>query len=409
MIQLSPRGKIQYRFLDTIVLLLLVYAGAFLLESLFQLPGNPLPSWLTAAAVTRLSQNTAQLLILTAFLAAGSSMTPGHPPHHRLLWLGRGWHALALFMLVASPFELSAPLDIALALFLLTALATHHRAADDQPCLRVWSVGMLLISICLLTTPLAPGRWTEVLHLFQLHVAYGIGSVSLVFWLMRRFSAVESVWIDDGARIVAALVFLGGSLISIAPLGLAPIISLSAAPLILLSFMILAGQCYRALSQRNPDASLAPHWIAHATLFWLVGGAFLGAICAQSEIYEALRDTALADARGWLMLWVHLIAVLAFVNGGAGELRGDNRRVTGYVPLWLIGFGVGLSTILGACRGIVQIYLRQVTALDAAALRELLLPLTALWIICLLAVGCGILTYALGYRARRPRIKVLPS
>ena len=267
---------------------------------------------------------------------------------------------------------------------------------------------MLLVSLCLLAAPLAQGRWAEALWLFRLHAAYGIVSVSILFWLMRRFSAVESAWIDDGARIVAALVFLGGSLISIAPLGFPPIISLSAAPLIMLSHMILAGHAYRALSQRTADASLAPHWIALATLFWLIGGGFLGAIGSQSGLHQALRGTSLADARSWLMIWIHVSVALAFVNSSAGELRGDNRRATGYVPFWLAGFGVALSTIVGAGRGLVEIYLREVTTLDAAALPELLLPLTALWMICLLAVGCGILTYALGYRARRPRIKVLP-
>ena len=305
MIQLSPRGKFQYRFLDTIVLLLLVYAGAFLLESLFHLPSHPLPSWLTHAAVTRLSDTAAQLLMLTAFLAAGWSMSPEHPPHHRLLWLGRGWNALALLILVGSPFVDSAPLDIAMAVFLLVALLMHQRAADAEPCLQIWRVGMLLVSLCLLAAPLLQGPWAEALWLFQLHAAYGIVSVSLLFWLMRRFSAVESAWIDDGARIVAALVFLGGSLISIAPLGIPPIISLSAAPLIMLSHMILAGHAYRALSLRNADASLAPHWLALATLFWLVGGGFLGAIGSQSGLHQALRGTSLADARSWLMIWVH--------------------------------------------------------------------------------------------------------
>ncbi len=409
MIQLSPRGKVQYGLLDTIVLLLVVYACGFLLESLFQLPCHPLPRWITNAAVTRLSDSAAQLLLLTALLAAGWAMAPGHPAHRRFRWLVGGWKALVALTLVASPFQDSALFDIALAVFLLAALAMHQRAAEAESCVRVWRVAMLLISICLLTAPLASGRWAEVLWLFRLHVAYGIGSVSLVFWLMRRFSRVERAWMDDGVRIVAALVFLGGSLISIAPLRLPPIISLSATPLIMLCFMILAGHGYRALSQGNADASLAPHWIGQATLFWLVGGAFLGAICAQSGIYEALRGTALADARDWLMTWVHLTVVLAFVNGGAGDLRGDNRRVTGYVPLWLIGFGVGLSSIVGACRGVAQFYLRQVTALDTAALRELLQPLTALWMICVLAVGCGVITYALGYRARRPRIKVVGS
>ena len=267
---------------------------------------------------------------------------------------------LRLLILVGSPFVDSAPLDIAMAVFLLVALTMTYRTADDHPCLQVWRVGMLLVSLCLLASPLLQGPWEEALWLFRLHAAYGIVSVSILFWLMRRFSAVESAWIDDGARIVAALVFLGGSLISIAPLGIPPIISLSAAPLIMLSHMILAGHAYRALSLRNADASLAPHWLALATLFWLIGGAFLGAIGSQSDVYQALRGTALADARDWLMIWIHVCVALAFVNSSASELRGDNRRVTGYVPFWLAGFGVALSTIVGAGRGLVEIYLREV-------------------------------------------------
>ena len=407
MIQLSPRGKIQYSFLDLIVLLLLVYACAFLLESLIQLPTSPLPSWLPEAAITRLSENSVQLLILTTFLAAGLSIAPQHPSEGTLLWMQRGWTVLVLLILAASPLEHSPLLDFASAAFILFALLITRDDAKGRPCLRVWQIGMLLIALCLLAAQVAQGSWADVLRLFELHVAFGICNVSLVFWLLPRLSTVDTAWIDDGVRIVAALVFLGGSLISIAPLGLPPIISLSAAPLILLCFMILAGHHYRALSLRNADASLAAHWIALTTLFWLIGGGFLGAIGLQSSVNTALKGTALSDARDWLLLWVTLTLVLAFVNASAAELRGDNRRVTGYVPLWLIGFGVGLSTVVGACRGVAQIYLRQFSALDAAAIQASLLPLTALWIICLLAVGCGILIYALGFRARRPRIKVV--
>ena len=38
---------------------------------------------------------------------------------------------------------------------------------------------------------------------------------------------------------------------------------------------------------------------------------------------------------------------------------------------------------------------------------ELLLPLTLVWIICLFAVAVGIVTYALGFWLRRPRIRVV--
>ena len=81
--------------------------------------------------------------------------------------------------------------------------------------------------------------------------------------------------------------------------------------------------------------------------------------------------------------------MLAFVNESASSLRGDNRRVTGFVPLWLIALWrrAGGHRV-GACRGVVQIYLRDVAALDASAMPALLLPLTIVWLICLLAVIC---------------------
>ena len=54
MIQLSPRGAIQYRLLDLIVGLLLFYALAFVLEALGHLPDQPLPDWLPAGGAEAL-------------------------------------------------------------------------------------------------------------------------------------------------------------------------------------------------------------------------------------------------------------------------------------------------------------------------------------------------------------------
>ena len=122
-----------------------------------------------------------------------------------------------------------------------------------------------------------------------------------------------------------------------------------------------------------------------------------------------MRGTDLSRAQDWLASWVSLAIVLAYVNESASSLRGDNRRVTGYVPLWFITFGVALASIVLACRGAVQIYLRDVAVADASAMPELLLPLTVVWIICLVAVAAGIVTYALGFWLRRPRIVVVDN
>ena len=131
-------------------------------------------------------------------------------------------------------------------------------------------------------------------------------------------------------------------------MGCRTVISLAATALLPLCYIILAGHSYRALASRNDNASLAPHWIALATLFWLVGGGFLGALSIQPAISEAMRGTDLAEAQDWLAGWALLAVALAFVNEAASALRGDNRRVTGYMPLWLIAFGAGLATIVQA-------------------------------------------------------------
>ena len=46
---------------------------------------------------------------------------------------------------------------------------------------------------------------------FRLHVAYPIAGLSLMFWLMRRYSLVEEDWASDGARIVGLLIFLAAA------------------------------------------------------------------------------------------------------------------------------------------------------------------------------------------------------
>ena len=296
---------------------------------------------------------------------------------------------------------------MALGIFLLGTLVLTCSAGEVGASLRVWRIGMVLICACLLVAPLVDGSWGQVLALIQRQVAFGVVGVSLVFWLMRGFSRVEREWADDGVVIVAALVCLGGGLISLAPLGLPTAVSLSATPLILLSFMILAGHFSRAVGLRKDEGTLAAHWVALATLLWLVGGGFLGAINVHEGVFRALNEGAYGAAWEWLTgLGLHRHRAWPWSMPARCELRGDKRRVTGYAPYWLMGFGVGAASVVGICRGVAQYYLLAAAGLEAGAMAELLLPLTALWIVCLLAAAGGALTYALGYWARRPRIKV---
>ena len=394
MIRLSPRGKIMYQMLNQVVLLLLLYAIGFLLTALFQHPAIALPPFLTETSIRAFTDQLLKLTILTGFLAAGIAMHPTGPP--------RVWGALVITAVLLSPFEISLMLDTAVAIFLLAYLGWSLFQGPSSACRQVWQIGILLIALCLLAGHLADPNWAAVIHRFQLHVAYGLCGISVCFWLMTRWSRVPDEWARDGVRIVAALLGIAGGFISIAPLGLPVPLIVIATPLIPLCHFILAGHSYRALSQRNADASLSPHWIALAALYWLMGGGLLGII----ELYLRGKPGHLADARQDLLAWVMLAIVLGCVNFSAAELRGGNRRVTGYIPFWLVAFGVGLAAVLQICRGAVELYLREVFALDALDIAALLLPLTMLWMICLLAVAVGIIIYALGFWTRRPQIVV---
>ena len=406
MIRLSLRGKIQYQFLSLIVLLLLLTSVGFLLEALFQLPGNPLALHFDAEAVNRFGARCLSLTLATGLAAASVSMASDSLSARRLQVFQRAWIALIIVTLIASPFVGVSLLDALSALGLLALLALTYKGKAVSAFMRVWQAGVLLVCASALAKLFASAPWDRVLDLFQLYVAYSIAALSVAFWLMTRFSAVERDWAQAGLKIVAVLIFLAGSLISIAPLGLPPVISVSAGPLVVLCYTILSGHAYRALSLRDNDRSLAPHWTAVATLFWLAAGGFLGALSLQAGLNQALQDTALLAAQDWIMSWALLAHLCAYLNSVATELRGGNRRVTGYAPLWLIAFGAGLSTIVQGCRGVVEIYLRDSFALDRASALELTAPLTQLWLICLLAVAIGIVIFALGFWARRPKIQV---
>lgn len=389
-----------YALLDQIVLLLLLYAVGFLLTALHQLPAPPLAPILTESSVSAFTEQLFKLVILSGFVTAGLTMHPTKPSNALLIGLRRTWTALVILTVLLSPFEVGLLLDSAMAVFLLAVLGLSQFEREPSAFLRVWQIGILLIALSLPGAHLA-----DVIGRFQVHVAYGVCGISIFFWLMTQWSRVPLEWAWDGVRIAALLLALAGSLISLAPLGLpVPIIGL-ATLFIPPCYMILGGHSYRALSERNANASLAPHWTALAALWWLVGGGFLGTL----GIHLKMPAGHLADAQQSLIGWVMLAIVLAFVNARATELRGDNRRVTGYVPFWLVAFGVGLATVLQAGRGIVEIYLRDVFALEAAAIVGLLLPLTLIWLICLLAIALGIIIYALGFWARRPKILVVPT
>ena len=401
MIQLSPRGGAVYRLLSLLVGLIALYGLGALLEASYALPGNPLAEHAAESTIRALTNRAFDLALLSGLVAVGLLMAGGAMSSRGSRWLSRGWIALALGSLLATPLVDELMLAIALSIgVLLVALLPKPAGLAEQGIQRVWRLGLLLAALSLPLPHLFDSAPAAVFRAVQLQVAFAFAMLSIVYWLFGGFSLVKLDWARDSLRTCSILLLLGGGLVCVGRLGLSASIALVAGPMALLCFLIIAAHWVRAISRRNENATLSPHWLALSTLLLLVNG-LLGALSIQPGIQAAMRGNELMAAQDWLAGCGLLCVVLALGNQAASDLRGDNRRITGYIPFWLCGFGATLAAIFQAGRGLLQHYLH------AAATDELLLPMSALWLVCLLAFMAGLSIYALGYLARLPRIRIL--
>ena len=258
----------------------------------------------------------------------------------------------------------------------------------------MWRVGMALAVVSL---PLS--HITDSARAFQLHVAFALPALCCVYWLFSRFSRMDAKWSRDSLRTCATLQIISGGTIALGQVGIPQPLAAIAAPLVLLAQIIIASHWHKALCNRDANATLSPHWLALATLLLVVNG-IIGALSVQPGIQAAMRGADMARAQDWLAGMALLCVALAVVNQSASELRGDNRRVTGYMAFWLVGFGGILAAVCQMGLGILQHYL------GANATSEILMPMTALWTGCLGIFAAGMAIYALGFLARLPRIHI---
>jgi hypothetical protein len=123
---------------------------------------------------------------------------------------------------------------------------------------------------------------------------------------------------------------------------------------------------------------------------------------AVPELTRLTADTHIDELQRTLVPLAAVVIGLAIVNQGTAEMRGENRRVTGLMPFWIVAFGsVGL-TLTAAGAGLVQVYLQRVMMLPTAEVRAYLSPLYAAWGIMVLTVLPGLVIYFLGLWWRRP-------
>jgi nitric oxide reductase subunit B len=427
---MAKTQRLVYRFFGQTVILLMLYLAAALLSAVkFLSPNEPLALSLPYQQLGALSNVLLNLTALTGLIGGGwylalSERADTRAANETLLrWCAWLWTAgLALAILAGllnllggrHLLELPLPLSLLQLVAMLLILVTVFRAAPRAPLPQMWSAGLAVSIVCvglslLPTQDYLQDRLLRGLAVgLNLNVGYMLMALALGYWLMHRFSNLTPAWVNHDIWIAAGLVTLAGVWGSLPPLyrlgapdwlGTLGSVGVIGIPIL---YLMIAARGYRALSDRNATYTLAGHWFALSVLLLLLGPGLLGGLAASPGIGQWTMGTRLSDLHSTLTALIPIAMTLGVINQAAAELRGQNWRITGLMPFWLVAFGlVGGALALGAA-GVAQVYLERLAGVGYVDAQTLLIPLYTGWVFGLLCWASGVAIYALGFWLRRP-------
>jgi nitric oxide reductase subunit B len=307
--------------------------------------------------------------------------------------------------------ELPVLLDIGLLIIWIGFLVVAWRnTAQETPVIMVWWVGGIIVAVCHVIGLIQPADPLQerVLRVFAVSVQQNVGMVlmgmAMVFWLMRRFSHVRQAWADSGVYNMGALLAIAGGFVSASPLmmlGQGDVFGILAIILTPLFLLIYSAHAYRALSDPNNTSTLSAHWTALSVVLWFLGLGLIGAVLCVPSIAQVTQGTRLIDAQQLLVALGLVSVILGMMNQSIAEMRGENRRITGLLPFWLILVGTLGSALALLLAGTVQTFLERLMNVGYLDTQNMLAPLYVAWLVGLLMVALGVVVYALGFRARR--------
>ena len=345
-----------------------------------------------------------RLLALTGLLAAGLYAIAAERADGQLVavrWLPAlliAWALLPPAWILAhlAGFDAARLLLAGEGALLATWALVGWRSLPGQRISRVWCVALaadagLALLLAAFDAPLLAD--------LRLYAAQTVMALAVGYWLMHRFSNITPFWRDQSIAVIAPLLATTGVLVSLAAdTRLAGFVLLAVAPLVL---MLTAAHSYRALSDRNSSRTLATHWYALTLILWLLAIGALAPLTRHPETVAVVTGTQLAAVRDSLASWALVAVGLGAINQAVVELRGQNRRITGLLPFWLVCFGLLGASLALAGAGLVQVYLERVLGFDALETHQTILTLYRLRLAGTVAVLLGAVIYVLGFTARR--------
>ncbi len=424
----NASGPTIYRMFALSLLLWVASLAASLLAALKWAGTDPLATSFPFHHANSLAGLLGNFAILTGLLGGGMVMTAfneggGVKSPAALKWAVNGWIALSVIAAAAGILHIGgswgeialSPIIVIAILIMLVIFVGLLLGARPDPTAAVLIIGVVFAALGLLLNLLPAGDiqlavMQDTLGQGSLYfIGYPLAGIGLAFWLAGRFSRVSPEWIQQGVFSCGALAIFAGICLTAARLttvvegGIPQIVSMVGIVVIPLAYIIIAAHIYRTLSERNGTATLANHWTALAALCWLIG-AVLSAILAIPGVSLYVTGTQLAQAQTALFGLGVLAIILGMVNQSGAELRGENTRITGLMPFWLVAFGGIGAVLLQAAAGVAQIFTTRVLGVGFLDTEAAIAPLYLLRAACLILLAAGALIYLAGFWIRRPYI-----
>lgn len=419
---MTSSQKIIFRFFQQTVILLILYGIAALVAgSKFLAADDPLLTVLPYNQAGALANVLLNLTVLTGLVGGGLYLAAQQRISTMALRLaGLVWTALLILSVLAGLFgllggrnlmELPLVLNAVLAVGLLLVLAAVVPSIR-APMSQLWTLGLVLVLVSILIGLLPAGDYIQERGLralavgLQMNIAYPLMALALGYWLMHRFSDLTPAWLEHDIYIAAGLVLLAGVCLTFARVqsaaGWVTSVGNWASVIAPLLYVLVIARCYPALTQRNGTHTLAAHWFTLSILLYFLAFGLVAAVQLAPAIRPYTMGTRLADLQSTLTLMAAVVMSLGVVNQAAAELRGQNWRVTGLTPFWLVSVGIlGGGLALGAA-GVVQVYLERLLSVGYLDTQTLIVPLYIGWVMGLITLLLGTLLYALGFWSHRP-------
>lgn len=421
---MTTSQKITLSFFGQTVLLLILYSIASVVAGIkFLAPEDGLLTVLPYQQAGALANVLLHLTVLTGLIGGGLYIGGHQHLNSAMLRLASIlWSVLIVLSVLAGIFgllggrnllELPTLLGVveAVALVLVLAAAVPNlRRATVQ----LWALGLGLSLVGILIGLLPVGDYTQDRVLrsvavgLQLYTGFPLMALALGYWLMHRFSDLTFAWLDHDIYIAAGLALLAGVALTFGSLqstvewtrttGLGSI-AVVVAPLL---YLLIVARCYTALTRRNGSRTLSAHWFTLSLVLFFLAFGLLGAVQFAPAIQPFAVGTRLTDLHIALAQLAAVVMSLGIVNQATAELRGQNWRITGLTPFWLVSAGtLGGGLALGAA-GVVQVYLERLLMVGYLDTQNLLTPLYSGWVLGLLVFLLGVVLYALGFWSGRP-------